>query len=61
MPFKSSAQRRLMWAAKKDPALRKRMHVNLDAVEKMTEHDTGGRLPEKVRKTVKKRNREKKY
>lgn len=50
-----------MWAAKKDPALRKRMHVNLDAVEKMTEHDTGGRLPEKVRKTVKKRNREKKY
>ncbi len=57
MPFKSASQRRLFWSAKSNPALRKKLHVNLSAVEKMTEHDTGGKLPEKVKKVAKKRTR----
>lgn len=45
MPFKSESQRKLFWAARKDPKVRKRMRLKLKDVKKMTSHDTGGRLP----------------
>jgi hypothetical protein len=48
MPFKSSAQRRLFYAALKDPKLRKRHDITEETVKQLTEKDTGNRLPERV-------------
>ena len=45
MPFKSEAQRRLMWAAKSSSKLRKHLGMSKAAAEKMTAHDAGGKLP----------------
>jgi len=49
MPFKSQAQRNLMFAAKNDPKVRKRTGISKKTAEDLTEHDTGGKLPKKVK------------
>jgi len=40
----------MMYAARKNPSMRKMHDINLSAIEKMIAHDEGGKLPEKVRK-----------
>jgi hypothetical protein len=58
MPMKSEKQRRMLHGAKKDPALREKIGINMSAVEKMTDHDTGGRLPEKVKNKIRQRSKQ---
>ena len=45
MPFKSQAQRNLMFAAKNDPDVRKKTGISQETAEKFTDHDEGGKLP----------------
>lgn len=59
MPFKSEAQRRLMWAARRNPRIRKEKGISKAAAHKMTEHDTGGKLPavsEETRKALRRKS-----
>lgn len=53
MPFKSEKQRRLMFAAQKNPTVRNRFQIKKKAADEMTEHDTGGVLPERVQPQTK--------
>lgn len=39
-----------MWAAKGNRAVREKFHLNMSAVQKMTGHDEGGKLPKRVKK-----------
>jgi hypothetical protein len=55
MPFKSQAQRNLFYAAKGDPELRRAKGLTLTTVSKFTDHDTGGKLPRKVKKRRKRK------
>ena len=48
-PFKSEAQRRLMYAAKKSPSVRKRYGISRKAAAEMTAHDRKGKLRERAR------------
>lgn len=47
MPFVSQKQRALFYAAKRDPAVRKRRGMSEADVDKMIAHDEGGKLPRK--------------
>ena len=53
MPFKSEKQRKLFWAAKSSARLRRKARLKRSAVDKMTSHDSGGKLP-KVSNNTKK-------
>ena len=48
MPFKSKAQRRLFYAALKDPKLRRKHDITKETARQLDEKDTGNRLPERV-------------
>ena len=50
MSFTGQKQRGLFYAARHDPAIRKKHGLKLKAVKKMIEHDEGGELPEKKEK-----------
>ena len=54
MPFKSQKQRAMFWKAEHDPKFRKKMGLTEEQVDKMTEHDKGGKLPERAEKDDKK-------
>jgi len=43
-----------MWSARSNPDVREKFHLNMSAVKKMTEHDAGGKLPERAKKKRKK-------
>lgn len=47
MPFKSQKQRALFYAAKHDPAVRKKHGMSEEDVDKMISHDEGDKLPTK--------------
>lgn len=44
MPFKSEKQRRLMYAAKTDPGVRKRYGIKKKAAVKMVAHDRASKI-----------------
>lgn len=44
-----------MWAAKNSATVRKRTGVPLSVAEEYTEADKGGKLPENIKKVVRKR------
>lgn len=49
MPFKSRAQQKLFYAARKDPVLREKMDINLSAVEEMIKKDSSKAYRKKKR------------
>jgi len=55
MPFVSEKQRKYMWWLKSNPKARKSAGLKRQEVNKMTAHDTGGKLPEvaETRRAVK--------
>lgn len=50
MPFVSQKQRALFWAAKGNRKVAKKKGLNMKAVEEMTAHDEGGKLPTRAKK-----------
>ena len=48
VPFDSEAQRRLMYAAKRDPKVRRRYGIKRKDAAKMVAHDTKGKLKERA-------------
>lgn len=60
MPPRSEAQRRLMWAAENNPAVRKRTGITKSVADEFTQADKGGKLPEKIKKIVRKRAKRRK-
>lgn len=55
MPFKSQAQRNLMYAIENDPAVSQSTGIPQTVAKKFTAHDPGGKLPKHVKKKGKKR------
>lgn len=50
MPFDSEKQRRLFYAARKSPEVRKKYGISRKAADSMTKHDLGGKLKEAARR-----------
>lgn len=53
MPPVSEQQRKLMWAARTDPKVRKKTGIGLKTAKKFTDADPGGKLPPKIKATAK--------
>ena len=50
MPPRSQKQRNLMFAAKNDPAVRKRTGISKSVAQDFTSSDPGGKLPKYTKK-----------